>query len=64
MAKTIKSKVQQRRDSAANWQKNNPVLAAGEIGYDATNNRIKVGDGATAWNDLDYIDTQVQIIRW
>jgi hypothetical protein len=32
------------------------VLLAGEIGLeiDSTRNRMKIGDGTTAWNDLPY----------
>jgi hypothetical protein len=44
--------IQYRRGSAANWASVNPVLASGEIGYDTTNNQVRVGDGLTAWNDL------------
>ena len=41
-----------RRDTAANWASANPVLAQGEIGVDTTNNKIRLGDGSTAWNSL------------
>jgi hypothetical protein len=47
-------KIQFRRDTAANWQSVNPILSQGELGLDTTNNRFKMGDGSTAWNDLDY----------
>lgn len=45
----------QRRDSAANWSSANPVLEAGEFGYDTTNKVIKIGDGSTRWNALTAI---------
>ena len=45
-------KLQIRQDTAANWESKNPVLAAGEFGYDATNKVVKIGDGTTAWKDL------------
>lgn len=54
MAKTVNTKIQVRRDTSANWSSNNPVLASGEIGYDTTNKKIKIGDGSTAWNSLDF----------
>ena len=41
-----------RRDTAANWSSANPVLAQGELGVDTTNNKIRLGDGSTAWNSL------------
>jgi hypothetical protein len=43
-----------RRDTAANWASVNPVLAGGQLGYEADTGRIKVGDGATAWVSLAY----------
>lgn len=47
-------KIQLRRDLAANWTSNNPVLAQGEEGYELDTGRRKVGDGATAWTGLPY----------
>jgi hypothetical protein len=46
--------IQVRRDSAANWTSTNPVLASGEIGFDTTENSIKIGDGTSTWTALDY----------
>ena len=48
------TKIQIRRDTAANWSSANTVLSQGEIGYDLTNGRFKIGNGSTAWNDLSY----------
>ena len=48
---------QPRRDTAAQWQANNPVLCDGEIGIvtDGTATEwLKVGDGTTPWNQLPY----------
>lgn len=47
-------KIQLRHDTAANWTSVNPVLMAGEAGIDTTANKIKLGDGVTAWNSLAY----------
>ena len=60
----IQTKIKHRRDTSANWTANNPILSEGEIGVDITNNRMKVGDGQTSWNNLNYMDTLVQIVRW
>jgi hypothetical protein len=46
--------IQLRRDTSANWTSANPVLAAGEAGFDTTENKIKIGDGTSSWNSLDY----------
>ena len=48
------SRLQQRRDTAANWTSNNPTLAAGEIGYETDTARFKIGNGTTAWISLAY----------
>lgn len=43
-----------RNDTSENWSTANPVLQLGEIGIDTTENKIKIGDGSTPWNDLDF----------
>ena len=43
-----------RRDTAANWTANNPILATGEPGLETDTKKIKYGDGSTAWNSLSY----------
>ncbi len=48
-----------RSDTAANWTAANPVLGAGEPGYDTTNGKLKIGNGTTAWNFLPYFDDKV-----
>ena len=48
------SRLQQRRDTAANWTSNNPTLANGEIGYETDTKKFKIGDGSTAWTSLSY----------
>ena len=50
----VQTRIQIRRDTATNWSSTNPTLAAGEIGFDTTNNQIKIGNGSTLWNALDY----------
>lgn len=53
--KTIKAQMKQRRDTKANWAATNPVLLDGELGIVSDDpNLYKVGDGATAWNDLPF----------
>ena len=51
------TKIQLRRDTAADWTSNNPTLAAGEFGWESDSNRFKIGDGSTAWTSLGYADT-------
>jgi hypothetical protein len=51
-------KIQIRRGSASEWASANPTLAAGELGYDSTNDILKVGDGSTPWASLPDSDDQ------
>jgi hypothetical protein len=49
------TRIKLRRDTAANWTTNDPVLALGEAGYDTTNNELRVGDGTSAWSLLSAV---------
>ena len=58
---TNKSIIAVRRGSSAAWVNANPLLVLGEIGYDTTELKFKVGNGEDLWNDLPYVtagDTQ------
>lgn len=46
-------RIQFRRGTKVQWETANPVLAAGELGYQSTEKVIKFGDGTTAWNSLE-----------
>lgn len=48
------SRLQQRRDTAANWTANNPILAQGELGLETDTAKWKMGDGTSGWNTLTY----------
>lgn len=55
MAKTIiRAQMKQRIDTIENWEAKNPVLLNGELGLISNDQRYKVGDGSTPWNDLPY----------
>ena len=49
-------RMQQRRDTAANWTSVNPILANGEIGLetDTTPRKFKIGNGVSTWTALSY----------
>lgn len=53
---TINTKIQLRRDTAANWITYNPILAEGEPGVEIDTNYVKIGDGINNWNNLPYIN--------
>ena len=48
------ARIQVKRGTAASWASNNPVLFAGEIGFETDTKKLKFGDGTTAWNSLVY----------
>lgn len=45
-------KIQLRRDTAANWTANNPLLLNGEIGIETDTLKFKIGNGNQRWNLL------------
>ena len=47
--------IQIRRDSAADWTSVNPTLSNGEFGYETDTDKLKIGNGTTAWNSLGYL---------
>ena len=44
--------MQQRRGTAQQWTDADPILAAGEIGYETDTNEFRIGDGVNHWTDL------------
>jgi hypothetical protein len=51
----VQTQFQFRRGTAAQWTSANPILAAGEFGYEADTGKGKIGNGATAWTSLPYV---------
>jgi len=49
------SKIQLRRDTAANWTSANPTLSPGELGFETDTGKFKIGNAAgTVWTSLGY----------
>lgn len=48
------TRMQQRRGTATQWTTANPILSAGEIGFESDTNKFKMGDGTNHWADLTY----------
>jgi hypothetical protein len=48
-------RMQQRRDTAANWTGANPVLASGELGLETDTGKFKIGNGTSVWSSLPYV---------
>lgn len=61
--KILKTRIKQRRDTVANWTKNNPVLLKGEIAIVEDTDgaiRFKVGDGSKTFSALAYTDEKLK----
>jgi hypothetical protein len=55
------TRMQQRRGTAAQWTAANPVLAAGEIGFETDTNKFKMGNGTSAWSALTYFANAAEL---
>ncbi len=53
--------MQQRRGTAAQWTAANPVLAAGEIGFETDTSKFKMGNGSSAWSALTYFANAAEL---
>lgn len=59
MNKELKSRVRQKKDTEANWNKNNPLILDGETIVVVMPNgkkRTKIGDGNKRYNQLEFQD--------
>jgi hypothetical protein len=57
----VVTQIQIRRGTASEWTSTNPTLASGELGAETDTNKIKCGNGSTAWNSLPYIAAEGDI---
>lgn len=48
------TQIKLRRDTAANFTSKNPVLGLGEPAYETDTKKLKIGDGTTAYTQLEY----------
>ena len=53
--------MQQRRGTAAQWTAANPILAAGEIGFETDTSRFKMGNGSSTWGSLTYFANTAEL---
>lgn len=64
MATTLNTTFKLKRGTAARWAEVNPILEQGEPGFVYDENRLKIGDGKTPWNDLPYIDGKREVANF
>jgi hypothetical protein len=55
------TRMQQRRGTAAQWTAANPILAAGEIGFETDTNKFKMGNGSSTWSALQYFANAAEL---
>ncbi len=48
------TQIRLRRDTAANWTTEDPVLGLGEVGIETDTVKLKIGTGSTKWTELPY----------
>lgn len=61
--KNIDARIKNKRDTAANWEKNNPVLLNGEkiiVDTNAGEVREKIGDGIKTYSQLPFTDEAIK----
>ena len=52
----VKARLRVRQGASSIWASINPTLLAGEIAYETDTKRMRIGDGSTAYNGLQYVD--------
>jgi hypothetical protein len=50
----VKTVIKHRSGSASQWTSANPVLAAGELGFETDSDFFKIGNGTSTWSQLPY----------
>ena len=55
------TRIVNRRGLASEWSSVNPILASGEIGFEADTTKFKIGNGASNWGALPYYETSSSI---
>lgn len=55
--KNLIASIQFRRGKAIEWTNKDPLLDAGEPGYEENTGKFKIGDGIRTWNNLPYANS-------
>lgn len=60
--KELKVRVKHAYLSTTEWVSKNPILQAGELGFESNTRKYKIGDGITKWSSLPYASGSGDII--
>lgn len=55
-------RIQHRRGNAVQWASRNPILGSGELGFEVDTGKFKIGNGSSAWSELNYFETSDGIV--
>ncbi|WP_122817468.1 hyaluronate lyase N-terminal domain-containing protein [Nocardioides pantholopis] len=58
------TRIQHRRGTTAEWTAADPVLAAGELGFETDTGRHKIGEGTARWSTLPYFLAENALSTW
>lgn len=53
--------IQVRRGLSTQWSSTNPILKAGELGFEIDTNKFKIGDETSSWTSLPYFVNETDI---
>lgn len=53
--------IKHRRALKSQWTSVDPVLAAGELGFELDTNKIKIGNGLSRWEELTYFINEADV---
>ena len=55
MEGTANARMQQRRGTSEEWASLDPILLAGEFGFETDTGVVKIGDGVKKWSELEHV---------
>lgn len=50
-----------RRDESIAWVMENPIIPDGEMAYDTTQHKMKIGNGVTPWMSLPWLNADLDL---
>lgn len=57
-------RIQLRRGTTEEWVFANPILQAGEPGYETSTQKVKLGNGVDRWSELLYLEADADSVSW